>query len=443
MRNAVSAVVAWVLVCCAAAGQVAQRPPMGWNSWDAYGFTITERTFMENVSVIHDNLQKYGWTYAVMDEGWFLDHPENGGKPKWEYNFSPNGLYVPSVARFPSASGGAGLKPLAQRVHGLGMKFGIHIVRGIPRDVVKANMPIESSQFRAADAADTSDACEWNADNWGVKNNAAGQAYYDSMMKLYASWELDYLKVDCISRDYKDAEIEMIARALKKAGRPMVLSLSPGATPLGKAEHVRAHAQLWRISDDVWDLWKGEPQKAFPQGVANQFAQAAAWEKYAGPGHWPDADMLPIGYLGPHPGWGEVRNSRLTQNEQRTQLTLWAMARSPLIVGANLTRMDEFTRSLLTNAEVIAVDQDSHDNREVVNDNSVIVWTAKPNQGAGQYVAAFNVGDEMTTFTRDWKQLGVASPRRVRDLWRGTDATAGRALTVKVPPHACVLWRVE
>ena len=236
-------------------------------------------------------------------------------------------------------------------------------MRGIPRQAVKANLPIAGSKFHAADAADTSSPCPWDEGNWGVNDNAAGQAYYDSMLKLYARWGLDFIKVDCISdHPYRPTEIRQIAEAISKTGRTIVLSLSPGPTQLEHAAEVAEYAQMWRITDDHWDGWtfpRNPGDGEYPFGVRDEFDRLAKWSPYVRPGNWPDADMLPWGWLGPHPGMGEPRQSRQTQDEQRTEFTLWAIARSPLILGANLTKLDDFTRSLITNQTMLFMNQNA------------------------------------------------------------------------------------
>src|ERR1700678_3038976 len=243
----------------------AATPPMGWNSWDAYGLTITEDQFRANVKVEANTLKSFGWTYAVIDEGWFLKNPEDRPRPDLlKYQIDANGRYIPVPARFPSsiATGAApetaSFKALGDYVHSQGLKFGIHIVRGIPRVAVDANLPIADSAFHATDAADTSDACPWDPTNWGIKNTPAGQAWYDSLLTQYASWGVDLLKVDCIAdHPYKIDEIRMIRRAIDtataKTGRPIVLSLSPGPTAIEHAAEVGELANMWRISNDIWD----------------------------------------------------------------------------------------------------------------------------------------------------------------------------------------------
>ena len=377
--------------------RVATTPPMGWNSWDSYGLTITEAAVPRQRAGPTRQAQGFsvGSTLSLMT-GWFFQNPEARPHPEQLlYQLDAFGRYVPVPARFPSSAHGEN-EPAAQQdgrsyidarnrgfielgrwVHAQGLQFGIHIVRGIPRESTRINTPIESSSFHAADAADQADACPWDPTNWGVRDNAAGQAWYDSLLHQYASWGVDLLKVDCIAdHPYKLSEIQQIRRAIDKSGRPMVLSLSPGPTALTHAQEVAQLAQMWRISEDIWDIWARSDQN-FPQTVKSQFPRLAAWSKYAGPGHWPDADMLPIGDLSPKPDIGPgARHSRLTPEEQKTQLTLWAMARSPLILGANLTLLDESTLSLITDRDLIRVDQTATASREALNKGDLIVWTA-------------------------------------------------------------------
>src|SRR5581483_8881531 len=305
------------------------------------------------------HLSRLGWRYAVIDEGWYLQNPE-AKQGSFRYTLDANGRYVPAPNRFSSSANSEGFKALANRVHSLGLKFGIHIIRGIPKEAVLKNSPIAASSFRASEAADRSDVCPWNPDNFGVKATPAGQAYYDSIANLYASWGVDFVKIDCISANpYKGDEIRMFSEALHRTGRLIVLSLSPGPAPLEKSNELRKYAQMWRISGDVWDHWAQWPNQDWSQGLLGQFKRAADWAPLTVPGHWPDADMLPIGYLGPRPGQGKARATNFTRDEQRTLMTLWSIFRSPLIMGGNLTKLDKWTTSLLTNSDVIAVHQHS------------------------------------------------------------------------------------
>jgi hypothetical protein len=430
---------------CGAQAVLAPTPPMGWNSWDAYGLTIDEAQFKANVDVLAKRLKPAGYQYAVIDEGWYLLNPQKAKEVAFEYRVDANGRYEPALNRFASAKGTTGFKAVSDSVHAKGLKFGIHIIRGIPKKAVEKNTPVADSAFHAADVADTSDTCSWNPDNFGVKDTAAGQAWYDSLMKQYAAWGIDYIKVDCISsRPYKGDEIRMIHRAIAKTRRPIVLSLSPGPAPLDKSEEVAANAQLWRISDDVWDRWERPANETFPQGVKNQFAVIASWTKHVKPGNWPDADMLPLGTLGPVAGWGKPRKTRLTEDEQKTLMTLWAIARSPLIIGANLTELDEETLHLLTNKEVTTMNQTGRNQRLVGQEGNLAMWAS--DGGAGQhYLALFNLGDSPMPIDRPYDTMGMPKQQfKAREVWTGKVLnTTARKIEEKIPPHGVVLLKLN
>jgi alpha-galactosidase len=355
---------------------------MGWNSWDCFATTVSEAQVKAQADYMALHLAHCGWHYIVVDIQWYV--PEATGfdyREGAEVTLDAHGRFLPAPNRFPSCGGG--FAPLADYVHRLGLGFGVHLLRGIPRAAVAANLPILGSDRRASEIADPSDTCPWNPDMFGIDMAKPGaQAYYDSVFAAFAEWGVDYVKVDDISRPYHAhvAEIEGIRRALDRTGRPMVLSLSPGATALSAAEHVKRHANLWRISDDFWDNW---------DVLREQFARLASWNEHRGPGHWPDADMLPFGVL----DLGR-RSSRFTPDERRTVMTLWSVARSPLMHGGDMTKMDDDTLSLLVNREVLAVNQDSRDNRPLFDDEGLIAWVAAPPSGEDRYVAFFNARDQ-------------------------------------------------
>lgn len=450
MLHRISALLLLLLASTTSAQEVAPTPPMGWNSWDSYGLTINEADFKANASELA-KLHTHGWTYAVIDEGWYMGNPFGDKLPHRDYAMDAHGLLIPATNRFPSSTGGQGFKPIADWVHAQGLKFGIHIVRGIPKQAVDANLPIAGSTFHAKDAADTGDTCAWDDGDYGLRDNAAGQAYYDSMLALYARWGVDFLKVDCIAdHPYKITEIRQISAAIKKTGRPIVLSLSPGPTQLSHAAEIRKYGQMWRISNDVWDGWTfvhDHPDDTFPMGVRNIFDLLPQWAGQAHDGRWPDADMLPFGMLGPHPGLGEARKSRLTLDEERTQLTLLAIARAPLILGANVTKLDDATRALITNKDVIAVDQDSYGNHPVEDlppgFEHVRVWMASGKNGV-HYLAVFNLDDKPVSLEAAWDQLGLHSTSHVvRDLWSGQRVGPSSRLKINLPAHGCVLYATK
>jgi alpha-galactosidase len=363
----------------------ASTPPMGWNSWDCFATTVTEAQTKAQADFMAAKLKAHGWQYIVVDIQWY----EPGAK---SYDYRKDapltmdgfGRLLPAPNRFPSAADGAGFKPLADYVHGLGLKFGLHLMRGIPRQAVARNLPVKGAGAHAATIANVDSTCPWNPDMYGVDMAKPGaQAYYDSVFALIASWGVDYVKVDDISRPYHEheAEIEAIRRAIDRTGRPIVLSLSPGEAALSAADHVMAHANLWRISDDFWDNWPA---------LHEQFARLERWNSHRGPGSWPDADMLPFGAL----DLGQ-RTTHFTRDEQTTVMTLWSIARSPLMHGGDMTKTDDFTLALLTNDDVLAVNQRSTHNRPLFDRDGLIAWTADVPDSADKYLAVFNARDRL------------------------------------------------
>ena len=415
---------------------------MGWNSWDSYGMRIDERQFRDNVASLAAKLKPFGYRYAVIDEGWYMLNPEDRPKPELlRYALDDYGRFIPVTTRFPSAlqnGQNTGFAQLASWIHAQGLQFGGHLVRGIPRESVARNLPIEGTDFKASDAADTNDACPWDPTSWGIRDNAAGQAWYDSLLRQLARWGVDFLKVDCIAdRPYKAAEIRQIALAIQRSGRDIVLSLSPGPTALEHHAEVAALSQMWRISNDIWDAWEG---REFPMGVKNQFENAAHWAPYARPGNWPDADMLPVGELRPFPDVGPgPRHTRLTPAEQQTLLSLWAMARSPLIVGANLTLLDTDTLRLLTNTDILKIDQTATASRQVLHEGDLVVWTADL-PGNEHALAAFNLSENPIALDRPWSDFALAVRQsKVRNAWTGKRVPASGRIRATLEPHATLV----
>lgn len=306
-------------------------------------------------------------------------------------------------------------------------------MRGIPRLAVERNLPVFGTRYRARDIADPTSICPWNPDMYGVDMRRPGaQAYYDSVFRLYAAWGVDFVKMDDMSRPY-DAhapEIEAAHKAILASGRPIVLSLSPGETPVDRAGHVRRYAQMWRISDDFWDEWPL---------LEAQFTRLENWNPYRAPGGWPDADMLPLGRL----ALGQ-RDTKFTPAEQKTVMTLWSIARSPLIMGGDLRHLDPPTLALLTNPEVLAVNQASTENQPHFLADGMRVWTARPQGSRDLFLALFNTTDKESETGVDFRWLGIASPVRVRDLWaRKPIGTAARRFAVNLPPHGAGLYRLS
>lgn len=417
--------------------QWAARPPMGWNSWDCFGATVNETLTKTNADFMAANLARHGWQYITVDIQWY--EPQSMG---WDYSKNPQpvmdeyGRLWPVAAKFPSSAAGRGFKPLADYIHARGLKFGLHLMRGIPREAVKRNTPIFGTVFHAADIADTNSICEWNPDMYGVDMTKPGaQSYYDSVFKLMAEWGLDFIKVDDLSRPYHQAEIEGIRKAIDHSGRAIVLSTSPGATPLTAGAHVEQNANQWRITDDFWDKWSL---------LKPEFELLNAWTPYRGPGHWPDPDMLPLGAINVGPKM-QHNHTHFTHDEQRTLMTLWCVARAPLIFGGHLPWSDAFTMSLITNDAVLAVDQNSMGNRQLFRTGDLVAWTAEVPGSADHYLALFNASDDGSAKIRvNLAEIGISTVAQLRDLWSGEDLGAFQGeFSAMVPVHGAGLYRVS
>jgi len=367
----------------------ALTPPMGWNSWDCYGPSVKEAEVKANADYMATNLKQYGWEYIVVDIRWYVDNQTTGTYNSYAtstFVYDSYGRYMPSPTRFPSAANGAGFKPLADYVHAKGLKFGIHIMRGVPKVAVTNSLPIKGTAKTAANIYTTADQCTWLQDNYTVLAAQAGaQEYYNSIFELYASWGVDFVKIDDLSRPYHLDEINLIRNAIDRCGRPIVLSMSPGETPVEQFSHVKTHANMWRTVDDFWDNWS---QLNYQFNVCNK------WAPYIAPGTWPDADMLPLGHLAIRGERGVDRQSLFTQDEQYTLMTLWSIFKSPLMFGGNLPDNSAFTKALITNDEVLDMHHYSVNNRQFFNTDDQIGWTADDPKTGDKYVALFNNGGD-------------------------------------------------
>lgn len=223
------------------------RPPMGWNSWDCYGTTVTEEEVLANAAFMRDHLLAYGWDTVVVDIQWYEPAARaHGYNPDPPVVLDGHGRQSPAPNRFPSAAGGAGFRPLADRVHRLGLRFGLHVVRGVPRRAVAARLPVEGTGWTADETADTSSVCPWNPDNHGLDHDHPGaQAYYDSQVARFADWGVDFVKADDMLYPYHEREISAYARSIARSGRPIELSLSPGTlVSLARLDHLRDNATM-------------------------------------------------------------------------------------------------------------------------------------------------------------------------------------------------------
>jgi alpha-galactosidase len=414
-------------------------PPMGWNSWTAFGTSVTEAEVRANADIMASRLAPLGWRTVVVDIQWAEPFPKAHGyrKANRDLVLDEYGRLLPAANRFPSAAGGKGFKPLADYIHGKGLLFGIHVMRGIPRLAVERRLPVKGTSVTAADIVNERLICDWLDDMFGVDMAKPGaQAYYDSLAELYASWGVDYIKADDMSMPYdRMEEIRALSRALVRAGRPVVLSLSPGPAHPLLAQDLRRYAHLWRVTADFWDDWKS---------LRGAFDLARPWTRYIGPESWPDLDILPLGRIGLRAEVGEPRWTRLTRDEQATMMTLWCILRSPLMIGANLPDNDAWTWSLLTNPEALAVNQQGSGPFEVFSRPGAAAHASAAPDGKSIFLAVFNLTDEGTSDISVWlEDIEIFGRVEVRDLWARRDlGTRTETIDVRLPAHGAALYKI-
>lgn len=417
----------------------AVSPPMGWNSWDCYGPTVEEHEVKANSDYMAKNLKKYGWEYIVVDIRWFVENDKAGGYNQTDpiYVLDEYGRYLPAVNRFPSAANGAGFKKLADYIHSQGLKFGIHIMRGVPKEAVARKLPIKGTNgITANQIYSTELQCEWLRDNYTIVANKPGaQEYYNSIMDLYASWGVDFIKIDDLSRPYHQAEIELIRKAIDQTKRPMVLSTSPGETPINKGYHVKEHANMWRMVDDVWDTW----------GHLTHLMQVAqGWYSYISPGTWPDCDMIPLGRISVRGERGEDRMTRLTKDEQYSLMTFFTILQSPLMFGGDMPSNDAFTLSLLTNEEVLKMHRESTDVRQVYQTKGKLAITSRNPKTGDIYLALFNIQDSKSdTVGVSFADVGIRNNSSIEDMWSGEKlGVFTDSFSRTLSPHSCGLYKI-
>ena len=428
----------------------ALQTPMGWNSYDYYDTNVTEADVLKNAEYMAKHLKPYGWEYVVVDIQWYA-YDTASMRDKFQYiPFGRNemdefGRLLPCPDKFPSSVNGAGFKPLADKIHALGLKFGIHVMRGIPRLAAHHHLPILGADVTADMVADPASVAEWNPDMYGVRNSDAGQKYYDSIIDLYASWGVDFIKVDdicstgfnphrCYGRKH---EVEMLHRAIEKCGRPIVLSLSPGPAAVEESWHYSKFANMWRITDDFWDKWPD---------LLHMFDRCEKWQDHVRPGNWPDCDMLPLGRLGK--GFGHEWTCNFTPDEQKTMMTLWCIFGSPLMLGAELTLLDDWTLSLLQNEKLLHLENGTFLSRQVLRNREKCVWAAVDPKTGERYIALFNLSDQPQTLSVPASECAAAFSEGIFDakageweeVWSATPCDFADSIGGNIPPHGALLF---
>lgn len=427
----------------------AKTAPLGWNSWDCFGAGVTEDELKANADYMAKHLKDYGWEYVVCDIQWYEPNAKNNDYNNFTpLNMDEYGRLMPAENRFPSAKNGNGFKPIADYCHSLGLKFGIHIMRGIPRQAVHADTPIKNSKFTARQVAHHFSVCSWNTDMYGLYNCQGAQDYYNSIFKLYASWGVDFIKCDdiCITefRQWDTPysayyEIEMIRKAIDGCGRDMVLSLSPGPAHIENADHLAKNANMWRITGDFWDQW---------DKLHDMFDRCYLWQDKVKKGNYPDCDMLPLGRLskngichGP-----QNRMTQFTKPEQVTMMSLWGIFKSPLIMGGNMPENDEWTLSLLTNGEYMKMHRESSNAHQYLRNEKSgrgeIIWTS--NGKKCKYAALFNTDNKAKKLLLNLADILMPGEKyEIYDIWANKSLGCFKnTFKAEIEPHGAGLYKI-
>jgi len=367
---------------------IAITPPLGYNSFDSYLVFLSEDKANAIIDVMAEKYKPFGYEYFVIDAGWYdnveLYEGTNYPKKRLGLTIDGYGLPEPSKEYFPG-----GIKAIADHAHEKGLKFGVWIIRGIPKLAVEKNLPIKGTRYRARDIADTTNICVWSDKNYGVDMSKPGaQEYYNSFIDKLASWGVDFIKVDDMVPNPK--EIMAIAKAIENGGYNMMYSLSPGGVKSLSHFPYYKKANMLRIVADVWDT-----QLSIDKGFY-------AWEKFSGVegnGFWPDLDMIPFGrlcvespdFLEKIPKEEKSRQSLFTKDQMKTFITQRALAASPLFIGGDLLTMDDFSYSLLTNKDMLACDQNGVMGVNVYRAGNLDVWLTSDKDKPGKgWIGIFN-----------------------------------------------------
>ncbi len=408
------------------------RPPMGWNSWNAYLGSPDEEDMKSQMRYMAARLLPYGYQYFTTDAMWYRQKQGDG------YVFSTDeyGRPVPFPEKYPSSVNGAGFKALADYAHSLGLKFGLHMMRGMNTWMLGRGASIKGTLTPLEDVIDYESPCSWHAPGWyGVKlDMPEAQLWYDSLFELFADWGVDFIKYDDLGSPLHVRETEMILAALDKCGRDMIFSLSPGNwTKIEDAEFYSSHATMWRISGDFWDSWSSSLRESF-----DLLAQWNTRIDYPG---WPDADMIPIGWLTELPCERGMfpRLCRFNIDEMRSLFTLFSISRSPLILTCNLLRNDNDLLFIQTQPDCIQLNQYGKSPRVIASTKESYTWQSSVDNR--EYIAVFNLADNDQLF--DVIMPNGLETSLAQEVWSmRVYKSKGNLLTVPVPAHGVALLRL-
>ncbi len=414
------------------------KPILGWSSWSFLRKEPTADKIKAQARAMRDSgLQKLGYTYVNVDDFWYQCPGPEGP------NVDSHGRWVTDPSRFPPERDGNGIKVVADYVHGMGMKFGIYVTPGISSQAVRKKSSIEGTQYTAAQIAHSS----LKESNYNCKGmvridygKPGAQEFIDSWVRMLSGWGVDYIKIDGM-RNSNAPDIEAWAKAIRKSGRPIVLDVTQGSFTAALAPTLMKYADQWEFAPDIECYRCEKGGSSYPltswKDVSNRFDYVAEWQPYAGSGRFNDYDSIEI---------GNGRNNGITPVERQTQLSLWALAAAPFILGVDLTNLDrEDLQRYLQNTAILAVDQDSIAAKRVANKGRGQVF-AKVEGNGDAIVGFFNTGEQKKKVAVEASAVGLAerdSGYSAANLWTGETQKTGTTIEAVVPPHGAVVYRVK
>jgi hypothetical protein len=408
-------------------------PLLGWSSWSFIRRTPTaDKIEAQADAMVSSGLKDVGYRNVNVDDFWYQCPGSQGP------NVDEFGRWVIDATKFPSSGSRNGIQAVADYVHSKGLKFGLYMTPGISHQAVVQNTAIEGTPYHAADIATTASENNYNCRGMvGIDYSKPGaQEFIDSWAKQFASWDVDYLKLDGVG-SFDVPDLVAWSTALRSTGRPIHLELSNNLA-IGSAATWKQYSNGWRTGGDV-ECYCGPGGASYPltdwSHVSSRFNQVANWAPYGGPGGFNDYDSIEV---------GNGSNDGLTLTERKTQMSLWALAASPFILGTDLTNLDPTDLALLKNTDVLAVDQDAIDATRIVNANGQQVFTKKEPNGDA-IVGLFNTSATPQLISTSAATLGMApgTDYLVKDLWSHESTETTGAISATVPSHGVAFYRVS
>ena len=418
------------------------NPTLGWSSLAGYGAGVTEAEVLKNSGFIATHLARFGWEYIIVDYCWYFPNAGSLKNPEQDKNLLPElsmdsfGRLLPDLERFPSSKGNKGFKPLAEKLHKQGLKFGIHLMRGIPRQAVRENTRIKDTKYTASNIADTNSRCTWLNHMFGVDAEKPGaQEYYNSVFEQFAKWGIDYVLLDDITLPLREKEIALIHKAAKNSGRAIRLSISAGEIPPSKSDKLKPFSTERRITSNYCSNW---------ENVLHLFTALESYRNIAGENYILDAGLIPTEIFGMDAPEGANSSQLLNKNELISILTLWSIARSPLIISGDLIRLSSFQLKQFQNSAVLSVVRNSRNSRQFFSKENQVAWIAEVTGKEGKYLAVFNLSDTKSYIPVELYDAGFEGECQVTDLWTGDFlGQFEKRLRTEVPAHGARLFYIN